>query len=97
MTETSFFLPSSNMPYMISAAPRSSCQLGRSALSTGPGKLKTIAQTVATAALLFHYETLGLPAYEIGLTLLAIATVLTLWSGYLYFSDYFGWNRPAAS
>lgn len=68
---------------------------GQVVAATGPGKLKTIAQTVATAALLFHYETLGLPAYEIGLTLLAIATVLTLWSGYLYFSDYFGWNRPA--
>ena len=27
------------------------------------------------------------------MTLLAIATVLTLWSGYLYFSDYFGWRR----
>jgi hypothetical protein len=29
------------------------------------------------------------------MTLLAIATVLTLWSGYLYFSDHFGWGRPA--
>ncbi len=59
----------------------------------GPGKIKTIAQSAATAALLFHYETIGLPAYEIGMTLLAIATALTLWSGYLYFSDYFGWGR----
>ena len=40
-------------------------------------------------ALLFHYETLGLPAHEIGLTLLAIASALTLWSGYTYFRDYF--------
>ncbi|MBY0400904.1 CDP-diacylglycerol--glycerol-3-phosphate 3-phosphatidyltransferase [Myxococcota bacterium] len=70
---------------------------GRIVAATGPGKLKTIAQTVATAALLFHYETLGLPAYEIGLSLLAIATVLTLWSGYLYFADHFGWNRSSAS
>lgn len=68
---------------------------GQVVAATGAGKLKTIAQTVATAALLFHYETLGLPAHEIGLTLLAIATVLTLWSGYLYFSDYFGWRAPA--
>lgn len=67
---------------------------GQVVAATGPGKLKTIAQTVATAALLFHYETLGLPAHDIGMTLLAIATVLTLWSGYLYFADYFGWNRP---
>ena len=68
---------------------------GQVVAATGPGKLKTIAQTVATAALLFHYETLGLPAHDIGMTLLAIATVLTLWSGYLYFSDYFGWRTPA--
>jgi CDP-diacylglycerol--glycerol-3-phosphate 3-phosphatidyltransferase len=68
---------------------------GQIVAATGPGKLKTIAQTVATAALLFHYETLGLPAHDIGMTLLAIATVLTLWSGYLYFSDHFGWGRPA--
>lgn len=69
---------------------------GQVVAATGPGKLKTIAQTVATAALLFHFETLGLPAHDIGMTLLAIATVLTLWSGYLYFSDYFGWRDAAA-
>lgn len=62
--------------------------------ATGPGKLKTVAQSIATAALLFHYETFGLPAHEIGMTLLAVATALTLWSGYLYFSDYFGWREP---
>lgn len=70
---------------------------GQVVAATGPGKLKTIAQTVATAALLFHFETLGLPAHDIGMTLLAIATVLTLWSGYLYFADYFGWSRSADS
>ena len=43
-------------------------------------------------ALLFHYETIGLPAHAIGMTLLAIATALTLWSGWLYFATYFGWN-----
>jgi CDP-diacylglycerol--glycerol-3-phosphate 3-phosphatidyltransferase len=63
--------------------------------ATWPGKVKAIAQSVATGALLFHYETLGLPAHEIGMTLLAIATALTLWSGYLYFQDYFGWHRSA--
>ena len=70
---------------------------GQVVAATGPGKLKTIAQTVATAALLFHYETLGLPAHDIGMSLLAIATVLTLWSGYLYFSTYFGWRDSARS
>jgi len=61
--------------------------------ATWPGKVKAVAQSVATGALLFHYETFGLPAHEIGMTLLAVATALTLWSGYLYFQDYFGWHR----
>lgn len=60
-----------------------------------PGKLKTLAQNIATAALLFHYETFGLPAHAIGMTLLAIATALTLWSGYTYFNDYFGGRRSS--
>ncbi len=67
---------------------------GHVVAATWPGKVKAIAQSVATAALLFHYKTLGLPAHEIGMTLLAVATALTLWSGYLYFSDYFGWREP---
>jgi len=68
---------------------------GHIVAATFPGKIKSIAQSAATGALLFHYETFGLPAHEIGMTLLAIATALTLWSGYLYFADYFGWNRSA--
>ncbi len=63
--------------------------------AAGPGKLKTVAQTSAIAALLFHYETWGLPAHNIGMTLLAIATALTLWSGYLYFAEYFGGTRQS--
>jgi CDP-diacylglycerol--glycerol-3-phosphate 3-phosphatidyltransferase len=54
------------------------------------GKLKAVIQNIAVGALLFHYETLGLPAHEIGLTLLALAAALTLWSGYVYFAEYFG-------
>lgn len=68
---------------------------GLTVAAEGPGKLKAIAQSVAVSALLFHHETLGLPAHEIGMTLLAIATALTLWSGYLYFRDYFGWGTEA--
>jgi len=56
------------------------------------GKLKTVVQSSAIGALLFHYETIGLPAHEVGMTLLALATALTLWSGYLYFAEYFGWQ-----
>jgi len=68
---------------------------GHVVAATWPGKLKTLAQNTATVALLLHHETFGLPAHGIGMTLLAIATVLTLWSGYTYFSDYFGGRRPA--
>lgn len=55
------------------------------------GKLKTLAQNAAVIALLFHYETYGLPAHKIGLVLLMIASALTMWSGWVYFSNYFGW------
>jgi len=54
------------------------------------GKAKTLAQNVAIGALLFPDPTLALPAHAIGLTLLALATALTLWSGYAYFAEYFG-------
>ncbi|MCG8588473.1 MAG: CDP-diacylglycerol--glycerol-3-phosphate 3-phosphatidyltransferase [Proteobacteria bacterium] len=56
------------------------------------GKWKAVAQNVAIGALLFHYTTLGLPAHEIGIFFLAVATALTLWSGYVYFAQYFGWR-----
>lgn len=62
---------------------------GRVMAATWQGKVKTIAQNVAIAALLFHFESFGLPAHEIGLSLLLVATVLTLWSGYAYFAEYF--------
>lgn len=54
------------------------------------GKVKAVIQNVAVGALLFHYETLGLPAHDIGVSLLAVAAALTLWSGYVYFARYFG-------
>jgi CDP-diacylglycerol--glycerol-3-phosphate 3-phosphatidyltransferase len=57
------------------------------------GKIKSLAQNFAVGALLFHYTTFGLPAHELGLTLLGLAAALTLWSGYVYFADYFGWSR----
>jgi len=54
-----------------------------------PGKLKAVAQNVAIGALLFPAGTLGLPNHKIGMTLLSVATLLTLWSGWIYFADYF--------
>jgi len=53
------------------------------------GKAKALCQNFAIGALLFHYRTLGLPAHEVGLSLLGVATLLTLWSGYVYFAAYF--------
>ncbi len=67
---------------------------GQVVAASWQGKLKAVTQNVAVGALLFHHETLGLPAHEIGMTLLAIAAALTLWSGYVYFAAYF--RSPAA-
>ena len=62
---------------------------GRVMAATWQGKVKTLCQNVAISALLFHYPTIGLPAHEVGLSLLAVATLLTLWSGYSYFAVFF--------
>jgi len=62
---------------------------GRVMAASWQGKVKAVTQNVAIGALLFHYETLRLPAHELGLALLFVATLLTLWSGYVYFAAYF--------
>ncbi|MDB4433333.1 CDP-diacylglycerol--glycerol-3-phosphate 3-phosphatidyltransferase [bacterium] len=59
------------------------------------GKTKAVTQNVAVGALLFHYTTFGLPAHEIGLTMLGVATLLTIISGYVYFAEYFRGLRRA--
>ena len=48
------------------------------------GKSKTILQMVAIGFLLFGEPLLGLPVLEIGITLLVIAAVLTIWSMIIY-------------
>ena len=62
---------------------------GQVMAASGYGKLKTFTQNCAIGAMIFHYTILGLPLHRAGLTLLAVATALTLWSGYTYFADYF--------
>lgn len=57
--------------------------------AAGLGKAKALTQNVAIAALLFPTPTLGLPAHTIGISMLALATSLTIWSGYHYFAAYF--------
>lgn len=44
------------------------------------GKFKTVTQMTAIALLIWRDETFGLPIYAIGLGLLLLAVVLTLWS-----------------
>ncbi|MGI9592778.1 MAG: CDP-diacylglycerol--glycerol-3-phosphate 3-phosphatidyltransferase [Myxococcota bacterium] len=70
---------------------------GGRVVAAGPlGKVKTTCQNIAIGALIFHYPTFGLPAHELGMLFLAIATALTLWSGYQYFADYYGGGGAAA-
>jgi len=54
------------------------------------GKWKTGFQTAAITGLLVHHPFLGLPSHAIGMLLLVVATVLSVWSGYGYFSAFLG-------
>jgi CDP-diacylglycerol--glycerol-3-phosphate 3-phosphatidyltransferase len=65
-------------------------ELGTSIAAAGPGKLKTLCQNLAAGFLLFPEGTLGMPNHQIGGLLLALAVVLTLWSGWGYFAAFFG-------
>jgi len=62
---------------------------GQVMAASGYGKIKTFTQNVAIGAMIFYYPTLVFSFRTIGLTLLGVATVLTLWSGYVYFAEYF--------
>jgi CDP-diacylglycerol--glycerol-3-phosphate 3-phosphatidyltransferase len=48
------------------------------------GKIKTIMQIVGLSFLLYRRDLFGIPIYQLGLVLTGIATVLTLWSMFLY-------------
>ncbi len=52
------------------------------------GKWKTGFQIAALTGLLLHYPVLGISLHDLGMILLVIATVITLWSGYDYFAGY---------
>lgn len=69
---------------------------GHVVAATWAGKIKTLAQNVAVGCLLFPGGTLGVPNHGLGVTLLALATALTLWSGYVYFADYFAGEGASA-
>ncbi len=48
------------------------------------GKIKTTLQMIAIIMLLFRDDLLGIPIYKIGMILLYLAVVLTLWSMLIY-------------
>jgi CDP-diacylglycerol--glycerol-3-phosphate 3-phosphatidyltransferase/cardiolipin synthase len=48
------------------------------------GKLKTTAQMVAILLLILEEAPWGLPVYDLGLVLLYVAALLTLWSMFIY-------------
>jgi CDP-diacylglycerol--glycerol-3-phosphate 3-phosphatidyltransferase len=47
---------------------------------SGMGKVKTILQMTGLSLMMFREDVLGLPIYELGVILLVVAGVLTLWS-----------------
>jgi CDP-diacylglycerol--glycerol-3-phosphate 3-phosphatidyltransferase len=53
------------------------------------GKYKTIFQAVAILGLALHYEYLGVDFHSVGLIFLWAALVLTLWSGWDYFRQFY--------
>ena len=48
------------------------------------GKIKTIVQMVAVTLLLYQAPVIGIPVFTIGEWMLAVAALLTLWSGFEY-------------
>lgn len=48
------------------------------------GKVKTAAQMLSITLLIYRHDIAGIPVYTIGLVLLFIAVVLTLWSMLIY-------------
>jgi CDP-diacylglycerol--glycerol-3-phosphate 3-phosphatidyltransferase len=70
---------------------------GQVMAASGYGKTKTFAQNLAIGAMIFHYPMLIFSFHDIGLLLLGLATVLTLWSGYTYFAGYFRGEGQGAS
>jgi len=54
------------------------------------GKQKTLCQVIAVSALLIHYDTVfGIDAHAVGIVVLAVALVLTVWSGVEYFRKFY--------
>ena len=52
------------------------------------GKQKMIFQTVAVLGLLLHYEYYGVNFHAVGMFFLWLAVIITLWSGFNYFRNF---------
>ena len=52
------------------------------------GKQKMVFQTVAILGLLLHYEYYGVDFHAIGMFFLWLAVIITLWSGFNYFRNF---------
>ncbi|MEN6331268.1 MAG: CDP-diacylglycerol--glycerol-3-phosphate 3-phosphatidyltransferase [Smithella sp.] len=53
------------------------------------GKQKTLAQIIALTALLIHYPIFGFDAHRVGIIVLYVAFVLTIYSGTNYFIQFY--------
>jgi CDP-diacylglycerol--glycerol-3-phosphate 3-phosphatidyltransferase len=53
------------------------------------GKQKTLAQIIAVTALLIHYPIFGADAHRVGIMVLYVAFVLTIYSGTNYFIQFY--------
>jgi len=58
------------------------------------GKVKTTAQIISLAMLLYLYDLSGIPVYKLGMISLYIATVLTIWSMLIYMRAAFAPEAP---
>ncbi len=57
------------------------------------GKVKTIFQTSALIGLMLHYEYLGIDFHFLGMLILWVALITTLWSGIDYFIKFYREHR----
>lgn len=53
------------------------------------GKRKTLSQNIAVSALIIHYPLFGIDAHLVGMIILYVALILTIWSGVDYFMKFY--------
>ena len=61
------------------------------------GKAKMIFQSIALIGLMLHYEYLGINFHFLGMLILWVALVITIWSGVDYFIKFYREHRKTAS